>query len=432
VSHRRVVRSERHDRRAGLLAVVAVLLAAATAAGIYVLRPTGQHRPDINQFGAVKETFPGRVESTRVVSCQATGPESRVSCVSLTIRILEGPDKGQTFAQQLTFVPGSPRPGAGDEVVVGHQENAPSGFEYAFVDYQRRAPLLWLTAIFGSAVLVLGRFRGAASLVGLGASLAVLLVFVVPAILDGRDPVAVALVGASAIAFLALYLAHGFSRKTTVALLGTLGGLGVTAILAEVFQGMTHLTGLASEEGRFLQAVGVQVSFAGLMLGGVIIGALGAIDDITVTQASAIWELKEANQSLSGRHLYRSGMRIGRDHVASTVNTLALAYLGASMPILLLFVLSNQSLGTVANGEIIATEVFRTLVGSIGLIASVPLTTLLAVRFARVSRRPRPGAPFEGPGEPFEPSPGDDEIRIPERRRDAFLDALRGRPGSRP
>jgi uncharacterized membrane protein len=340
---------------------------------------------------------------------------------------LGGPDQGDTFTQQLTSVPGSPRPSAGDEVVVGRQENAQPGFEYAFVDYERRIPFLWLAAIFAVAVLLLGRFRGAAALVGLGASLAVLLTFVVPAILDGRNPVAVALAGASAIAFLALYLAHGFSRKTTVALLGTLGGLGVTAILASVFQGISHLTGLASEEGRFLQAVGVQVNFAGLMLGGVIIGALGAIDDITVTQASAVWELKEANPRLTRRELYKPGMRIGRDHVASTVNTLALAYLGASMPILLLFVLSNQSLGTVANGEIIATEVFRTLVGSIGLIASVPLTTLLAARFATALSSSKRGSVPGGGVEPEEELDRDDEIRIPERRRDAFLDARRGR-----
>jgi uncharacterized membrane protein len=209
----------------------------------------------------------------------------------------------------------------------------------------------------------------------------VLLAFVVPAILDGRNPVAVALVGASAIAFLAQYLSHGVSTRTTVALLGTLGGLAVTAVLAGVFQTVAQLTGFASEEATYLLASGAQVNLRGLMLGGVIIGALGAIDDITVTQTSAINELHRASPSIGRFQLMRAGMRIGRDHVASTVNTLALAYAGASMPVLLLFVLSNQSLGTVANGEVIATEIFRTLVGSVGLIASVPITTLLATRF---------------------------------------------------
>ncbi|MDP8956307.1 MAG: YibE/F family protein, partial [Actinomycetota bacterium] len=163
--------------------------------------------------------------------------------------------------------------------------------------------------------------------------------------------------------------------------LGTVGGLAVTAVLASVFQGVAELTGFASEEASYLLASGARVNLRGLMLGGVIIGALGAIDDITVTQTSAINELHRANPSIGRFQLMRAGMRIGRDHVASTVNTLALAYVGASMPVLLLFVLSNQSLGTVANGEVVATEIFRTLVGSIGLIASVPVTTLLATRF---------------------------------------------------
>jgi uncharacterized membrane protein len=313
--------------------------------------------------------------------------------------------------------------------VLGRQENAQPGFEYTYVDRQRREPLFWLAGLFAIAVLALGRLRGAASLVGLGASFTVLLAFVVPAILDGRNPMAVSLIGASAIAYLALYLAHGFTRRTTIALLGTLGGLCTTAVLAGAFQGLIHLTGFASEEARFLQAVGAQVNFSGLMLGGVIIGALGAIDDITVTQASAIWELNAANPDLPRARLFRSGMRIGRDHVASTVNTLALAYVGASMPVLLLFVLTNQSLGTVANGEIVATEIFRTLVGSIGLIASVPITTLLATRFVGDTGPGRTGA-MEG--EPVAGPRGatgkeeQEEVFFPRRKRDAFLEGLRG------
>jgi uncharacterized membrane protein len=256
----------------------------------------------------------------------------------------------------------------------------------------------------------------------------------VPAILDGRNPLAVSLIGASAIAYLALYLAHGFTRRTTIALLGTLGGLCTTAVLAGAFQGLIHLTGFASEEARFLQAVGAQVNFAGLMLGGVIIGALGAIDDITVTQASAIWELNAANPDLPRARLFRSGMRIGRDHVASTVNTLALAYVGASMPVLLLFVLTNQSLGTVANGEIVATEIFRTLVGSVGLIASVPITTLLATRFVGTDTVPvRTEETEAGPvaGSAGTAGKGEhEEVFFPRRKWDAFLEGLRG--GSSP
>jgi uncharacterized membrane protein len=415
------------------LTSLAVLLAVVTVAGMFALRPTGRQRPDVNQFGAIRATYPGRVESVSTHDCEGGDPSAPLRCETVTFRLLAGPDRGTTFSQQNTVAPGAPRLSAGDEVVLGRQENAQPGFEYAYVDRQRRPPLFWLAALFGIAVLALGRLRGAASLAGLGASFAVLLAFVVPAILDGRNPLVVSLIGASAIAYLALYLAHGFTKRTTIALLGTLGGLCTTAILAGAFQGFIHLTGFASEEARFLQAVGAQVNFAGLMLGGVIIGALGAIDDITVTQASAIWELNAANPDLPRRRLFRSGMRIGRDHVASTVNTLALAYVGASMPVLLLFVLTNQSLGTVANGEIVATEIFRTLVGSIGLIASVPITTLLATRFVgtdAVAPRTRTNEVGEPAGTPETTGKGKrEELIFPKRKRDAFLEELRG--GSR-
>jgi len=418
-------------RRSGNgLTGIAILLALVTVTGMFALRPTGRQRPDVNQFGAIRATFPGRVESVSTHDCEGGDPSASLQCETVTFRLLEGPDKGRTFTQQNTVSPGAPRLAAGDEVVLGQQENAQPGFEYTFVDRQRREPLFWLAGLFAIAVLALGRLRGAASLVGLGASFTVLLAFVVPAILDGRNPLAVSLMGASAIAYLALYLAHGFTRRTTIALLGTLGGLCTTAVLAGAFQGLIHLTGFASEEARFLQAVGAQVNFAGLMLGGVIIGALGAIDDITVTQASAIWELNAANPDLPRARLFRSGMRIGRDHVASTVNTLALAYVGASMPVLLLFVLTNQSLGTVANGEIVATEIFRTLVGSIGLIASVPITTLLATRFVGTDTVPvrterREAGPVAGPAGTTGKEEHD-EVFFPRRKRDAFLEGLRG------
>jgi uncharacterized membrane protein len=242
--------------------------------------------------------------------------------------------------------------------------------------------------LFGVAVVALGRFRGLAALAGLAVSIGVLIAFVLPAILDGRNPLAVAIVGSAAIAFLALYLAHGFTTMTTVALLGTLGALALTAILAQVFVGLTELSGFASEEAIVVQIGAANIDLRGIILGGVVIGALGAIDDMTVTQASAIWELRAASPRMSRGDLLRSGLRIGRDHVASTVNTLALAYAGASMPVMLLLVLSRQSLGTVANGEVIATEIVRTLVGSVGLVAAVPLTTWLAAVAATGPSRP--------------------------------------------
>jgi len=248
---------------------------------------------------------------------------------------------------------------------------------YQFADFQRRGMLVWLAIAFAAVVVLLGSMRGAAALAGLAASIGVLLLFVLPAILDGRSPVLVAVAGAAAIAYLALYLAHGFNRMTTVALLGTLAALTLTAILSAVVVGAANFTGLVSDESSLLTLFeGIDVR--GLLLAGIVLGTAGAIDDVTVTQASAVWELKAANRNLGASELFRRGLRIGRDHIASTVNTLLLAYAGAALPLMVLFVLSEQSLGTVANSEVVAVEIVRTLVGSIGLVAAVPFTTWLA------------------------------------------------------
>jgi len=203
----------------------------------------------------------------------------------------------------------------------------------------------------------------------------------VPAILDGRPAVPVAMVGAAVIAYVALYAAHGFNRMTTSALLGTLAALVLTTVLSAVVIGLSEFTGLASDEAYILTLAGT-FDVSGLVLAGVVLGSMGAVDDVTVTQASAVWEIKRARPDIPLRELIRAGLRVGRDHVASMVNTLLLAYAGASMPLLLFFVLADQSLGTVLNTEIVATEVVRTLVGSIGLVAAVPFTTWLAAVLA--------------------------------------------------
>jgi uncharacterized membrane protein len=168
---------------------------------------------------------------------------------------------------------------------------------------------------------------------------------------------------------------------TTVALLGTLAALTLTASLSALVVVTANLTGFASEEATLLTLF-EGLDIRGLLLAGVVLGAAGAIDDVTVTQASAVAELKAANRGMPFAELFASGLRIGRDHIASTVNTLLLAYAGASLPLLVLFVLSEQSLGAIANSEVVAVEIVRTLVGSIGLVASVPITTWLAARYA--------------------------------------------------
>jgi uncharacterized membrane protein len=257
--------------------------------------------------------------------------------------------------------------------------------QYQLADIQRRGTLLWLAIAFAIVVVAFGGWRGMAALGGLTASVVILLVFILPSILDGRSPVLVAVVGAAAIAFLALYMAHGFNRMTTVALLGTLAALALTALLSAIAVDVAEFTGLVTEESTLLTLFET-VDVRGLVLAGIVLGAAGAIDDVTVTQASAVWELKAVDPSLGPNVLFRRGLRIGRDHIASTVNTLLLAYAGAALPLLVLFVLSRQSLGTVANSEVVAVEIVRTIVGSIGLVAAVPFTTWLAARTADGSR----------------------------------------------
>jgi uncharacterized membrane protein len=362
-----------------VLGIVAGALAALTVVGIVLLRPTGETRPDLSGLGFVSTVYDATVVAARDVPCLGAEQQG-VSCREVTYEVAEGEDAGRMFSQEFVVGGATPRLEPGDEVVLALDPQAEPEFRYRYVDRRRTGTILWLALLFAAAVVALGRLRGLAALAGLGASLLVLINFILPAVLDGRNPVLVAVVGASAIAFLALYVAHGINTMTTVALLGTVGSLALTAVLAQLFVRLTQLSGFVSEEATVVQVGAANIDLAGILLGGVVIGALGAIDDMTVTQASAVWELRAANPRMSRGSLLRSGLRIGRDHVASTVNTLALAYAGASMPVLLLFVLSEQSLGTVLNGEVVATEVVRTLVGSIGLVAAVPLTTWLATR----------------------------------------------------
>jgi uncharacterized membrane protein len=210
-------------------------------------------------------------------------------------------------------------------------------------------------------------------------SLLVLVRFVLPAILAGQSALAAAVVGAAVIALLIIYLAHGVSARTTTAVLGTLVALALTAGLAVAFVEATKLTGLSSEEGTYLRGVlGSTVDLRGMLLAGIVIGALGVLNDVTVTQASAVWEIYRANPAVDVRHLYRSAMQIGRDHIASTVDTLVLAYAGAALPLFVIFTVADRRLGDVITGEIVAQEIVQTLVGSLGLIAAVPVTTWLA------------------------------------------------------
>ncbi len=357
------------------------LFALATLLGLFLLRPTGDVRPDLSEIGFNPDAFASTVVAVDESQCSGLGPDAGVTCVDVTFELAQGPDAGTRVMLQFVVDDAATEFAVGDDVVLGYQPNAPDGFQYSYVDRQRRPVLLVTALLFAVVVVALGRMRGLAALAGLAVSIVVLLQFVIPAILDGRSPVLVAVVGSSLIAFAALYAAHGFTRMTTVALLGTLAALALTAVLSWIVVGAAQFSGFATEEAFVLSFAGA-IDISGLVLAGIVLGAVGAIDDVTVTQASAVFEIHRLRPDMGRRGLVRSGLKVGRDHVASTVNTLLLAYAGAAMPLLLFFVLANQSIGTVVNSELVAVEVVRTLIGSIGLVSAVPLTTWLGAVMA--------------------------------------------------
>ncbi|MEX1046249.1 MAG: YibE/F family protein [Actinomycetota bacterium] len=372
-----------------ILTGIVIFVAAAAVAGMILLWPGEIEETNVEGLRSV--SFESVVLSNEEGPCPGAVPDDGLQCRVIGLRLTEGPGSGDEIEIAIPKTQTFADVGPGEGVILGATPGVDPP-DYRILDRNRKAPLIWLAALFAIVVVALGRLRGLAALAGLAVSLLVLLKFVLPAILDGSSPLLVSIIGATVIAYPALYLAHGFSPMTTIALIGTFGGFIVAAFLASVFTELANISGFVTDEAFILQAAGTDINVSGLILGGIIIGALGAIDDAAVTQASSIWELSSANPSISRRNLFRSGMRIGSSHVASMVNTLVLAYAGASMPLFVLLVLSEQSLGTAANGEVIATEIIRTLVGSIGLIASVPITTWLAARFVPQVSRPG-GAP---------------------------------------
>ncbi len=271
----------------------------------------------------------------------------------------------------------------GDRVLVAKVPHVSGGYRYTVVDFYRVPWLVLLGLAFAAMVVVVGGYRGVRSILGLTVTFAVLLVVLVPGVLSGANPVAVSVATCGVVVLATLYLVHGFSWKTTAAVSGTLLALGITGVLAALAMEVTRLTGLGTEEAMFLQlSVGTAVDVRGLLLGGIILGALGVIDDVTVGQASTVFELRRANPALSPSDLFWRSMNVGRDHIASTVNTLVLAYAGASLPLLLLFTMGSGRWDTVVSQEMVAVEVVRTLVGSMGIVAAVPLTSLVAVVLA--------------------------------------------------
>jgi len=352
-----------------------------TIIGVIALWPDGSGRAaaieEATELGLATEQFDATVDAVFEGTCSYSTPDNPQQCLSYDLVVHEGPDAGALVAlpeYNLTTRIPAPILEVGDSVVVGYE---PTTAFYFYADRDRGNTLVWLTLVFAAVVIALGRWRGLSALAAMVVTVVVLVGFVAPSVLDGNDPLWVAVVAGSAIAFVSLYLTHGFNPTTTVALAGTLASLLLTLIIAALFFDLANFSGLATEEGLTLPLL-ADVNLSSLLLAGAVIGALGALDDVTVTQVATVAELHHRNDKLTVAELITSGIRVGREHIASTVNTLLLAYAGASMPLLLVFAASDQPLGVVANSEIVAVEIVRTLCGSIGLVAAVPVTTVLA------------------------------------------------------
>lgn len=376
-----------HLRR--LIAAVLIPFAALIAAGLVLLWPGGtpeqEGQGDRTGVGFDQQTEEARVTAVREVDCADIGVQvpRGVSggCEEATIEVTTGPHAGRTFTEVVP--PDAPQHyEAGQGLIVAYAPEAPRELQYSVRDVDRQAPMLLLAAVFALAVVAIGRLRGLLALVGLVISFAVLTLFILPAILDGSNPLLVAVVGGSVIMLATLFLTHGVNARTAVAVIGTLISLLLIGLLGSAFIDWAMLTGNTDDTTGLVHSLYPDIEIRGLLLAGILIGSLGVLDDVTVTQTSAVWELRQAEPNAGWPALYRSAMRIGRDHIASVVNTLVLAYAGAALPLLLLFTIAESSAGTVAFSEVVAEEIVRTLVGSIGLVASVPVTTLLAALLA--------------------------------------------------
>ncbi len=349
------------------------------ALAIFLLLPT----VSLAQGSDEAQSFEARIDRIIDVPCS----DGSDGCRDVFLTGMSGNFDGQTFTVQTTPLDalggGMPAYATGDSVIV--QTQLINGEQRYFLsDIVRRGPILWLTIAFIGAVWLFGGLRALRSFAGMAVSLVILLFFMLPRILAGDPPVLIALIGSAVIMMITFWLSHGWNKKSIAALAGTCASLLLTAMLAWIASVYAKLAGTADEEIFFLLSDYPSLDTTGILLAAIIIGTLGVLDDVTIAQSSAVFELRHANPRWNAKQLYTSALRIGSDHIAAAVNTLILAYAGTALPLLLLLagVQSGESIWTFLNREAIATEIVRTLVGSIGLLAAVPLTTWIASAMA--------------------------------------------------
>ncbi|WP_293306824.1 YibE/F family protein [Mycolicibacterium sp.] len=393
-------------------AVVAALfvIGLAMVVGAVLLWPSG-HKAEIplpfqNAAGGAVSTVRGQVQSTALADCgspsagqvltgsPAPGVAGSGTCVQSMVRIDTGPNSGADTLIEFSRSPGNPELMAGETIRIFRQVDAQGVTSYGFYDYERGWSLALLAALFAIVIVAVARWRGLRALAGIVVAFAVLVVFLLPALRDGAPALPAALVASAAILFAVIYLAHGISLRTSAALLGTLTAMLLSAFLSWGAIELTHLTGLSEDHNNEVAAYMGNVSIKGLLLAGFIIGSLGVLNDVTITQASAVFELAHVGHG-SRREIFLRGMRVGSDHIASTVYTLVLAYAGSSLPLLLLFSVANRSLMDVLTSEGVAIEIARSAVGGIALALAVPLTTALAAVLATPNVSAAPTTPAD-------------------------------------
>jgi uncharacterized membrane protein len=364
----------------GLVLAVGIL-AIATLVGLAILWPHG-HLGRSGQFGPIR-TVGAVAETVKTVPCALSASHT---CRVAQVRITDGPEKGQRTTLTTVAAVGALDVAQGDRIRV-YKNTVPAGSSrpgdtYSFADFDRRNAMLWLGIGFVLLLLATGRIHGLRALVGLLASLVIVIKVVVPAILHGSSPFAVAVVGAFAVMLVMMPLSYGLGAKSLAAWLGTAVSLLVAAGLAYAFAHIAHLSGASSDESVYLGATQSSLSLQGLLVAGMVIGALGVLVDLTVSQASTVIALRRVNPSLGFGGLFRGALEVGHDHIAATVATLVFAYAGAALPVLLIFSVGGTSFADAVNGEAVADEIIAALVGSIGLILSMPITTALAAVLA--------------------------------------------------
>ncbi len=391
---------EKRDRQVAtaVFVVVAFIIALTIVAQLFSTRPTKV--PLQERAADDTQTVEARVVRVIETSRVETSPGITQPLQRLELEIVSGPLRGQRAQVEHGATDLSSEETLfrkDDHVLVTVAARAEGGYAFMITDVVRTGALALLGAIFlGFAVMVSG-WKGVRALIGLAVSFVVLLGFVLPQILAGRNPVLVSVIGSLGLLAVTLYLTQGWALKTHAALLGVCITLILTGALAAFAVNLSRLSGFGSEEAMFLQTAGTSVNLRGLLLAGIIVGTLGVLDDVIVGQASAVMELADANPAFGWRDLYQRAMNIGQDHIAATINTLVLAYVGAAMPVLLLFQLYPEPWMQTLNREMIAEEVVRTLVGSLGLIAAVPITTFIASVLRSRARSMPSGEPESTP-----------------------------------